>query len=173
MSVKKHYIFSARTTEEGLRALNELKAERGVGWDELVIEVRKNNGIGSSPQDVQAFLQFEDDCGGGGGGDPCCPPSYLHQNQWDAYGYSYLSTQPDALDLDASVCGQGPITAEVRPSVFAPGGIPPTVLSADVDPVLNVARVTWDNDGTDGRFVLEITNACGCCWLFPIEGFSL
>jgi hypothetical protein len=31
-------VFSARTTEEGLRLLNELKARLGVGWDALVID---------------------------------------------------------------------------------------------------------------------------------------
>ena len=34
----KQYIFSARTTEEGLKILNELKARLGMGWDELVID---------------------------------------------------------------------------------------------------------------------------------------
>ena len=37
MTKQKQYVFSARTTEEGLRRLNELKAERGIGWDDLVI----------------------------------------------------------------------------------------------------------------------------------------
>jgi hypothetical protein len=36
--LQKQYVFSARTTEEGLRQLNELKAERGIGWDDLVID---------------------------------------------------------------------------------------------------------------------------------------
>lgn len=34
----KQYIFSARTTEEGLRLLNGLKARLEMGWDELVID---------------------------------------------------------------------------------------------------------------------------------------
>ena len=34
----KQYVFSARTTEEGLRLLGELRQERRVGWDELVVE---------------------------------------------------------------------------------------------------------------------------------------
>ncbi len=38
MAKQKHHVFSARTTEEGLRLLNGLKAERGIGWDELVID---------------------------------------------------------------------------------------------------------------------------------------
>lgn len=38
MSEKKHYVFSARTTEAGLKALNELKEKRGISWDELVID---------------------------------------------------------------------------------------------------------------------------------------
>jgi hypothetical protein len=35
---EKHHVFSARTTEEGLKALSELKARLGVSWDALVID---------------------------------------------------------------------------------------------------------------------------------------
>ncbi len=38
MAKQKHHVFSARTTEEGLKLLNQLKQERGIGWDELVID---------------------------------------------------------------------------------------------------------------------------------------
>ena len=38
MAKEKHHVFSARTTEEGLKVLNQLKEERGIGWDELVID---------------------------------------------------------------------------------------------------------------------------------------
>src|SRR4030042_5638494 len=38
MPKSRHYVFSARTTREGLRQLNDVKRERGVGWDELVID---------------------------------------------------------------------------------------------------------------------------------------
>ena len=38
MAKEKHYVFSARTTEEGLRLLNQLKAERSISWDDLVID---------------------------------------------------------------------------------------------------------------------------------------
>jgi hypothetical protein len=38
MAKEKQYVFSARTTEEGLRRLNELRKERGIGWDELVVD---------------------------------------------------------------------------------------------------------------------------------------
>jgi hypothetical protein len=34
----KQYVFSARTTEEGLRILGELRQERRLGWDELVLD---------------------------------------------------------------------------------------------------------------------------------------
>lgn len=34
----KQYVFSARTTEEGLRILNTKKAELGISWDDLVID---------------------------------------------------------------------------------------------------------------------------------------
>ena len=38
MAKEKQHVFSARTTEEGLRQLNELKARLGIGWDDLVID---------------------------------------------------------------------------------------------------------------------------------------
>jgi hypothetical protein len=38
MPNNKHYVFSARTTEAGLRALNQIRQERGIGWDELVVD---------------------------------------------------------------------------------------------------------------------------------------
>lgn len=38
MAKEKQYVFSARTTEEGLKALNEVKARLSMGWDDLVIE---------------------------------------------------------------------------------------------------------------------------------------
>lgn len=38
MAKQKQHVFSARTTGEGLRRLNELKKKLNVGWDELVID---------------------------------------------------------------------------------------------------------------------------------------
>jgi hypothetical protein len=38
MARAKQYLFSARTTEAGLKALNEVKERVNRGWDELVIE---------------------------------------------------------------------------------------------------------------------------------------
>jgi hypothetical protein len=38
MPDKRHYVFSARTTEAGLTELNELKKRLNVGWDELVVD---------------------------------------------------------------------------------------------------------------------------------------
>ena len=38
MAKVRHYIFSARTTEDGLKTLNGLKAKLGVGWDDLIID---------------------------------------------------------------------------------------------------------------------------------------
>jgi len=38
MAKEKHYIFSARTTEEGLRQLSEVKNRLKLSWDELVID---------------------------------------------------------------------------------------------------------------------------------------
>ena len=38
MAKEKNHVFSARTTEEGLRTLNDLKTRLGVGWDELVVD---------------------------------------------------------------------------------------------------------------------------------------
>ena len=38
MAKEKQYVFSARTTEDGLGLLNKLKADLGVGWDEMVVD---------------------------------------------------------------------------------------------------------------------------------------
>jgi len=38
MQKEKQHVFSARTTEEGLKKLNDLKRRLGVGWDDLVID---------------------------------------------------------------------------------------------------------------------------------------
>ena len=38
MPDKKHYVFSARTTEEGLRVLNDMRKQRNIGWDDLVVD---------------------------------------------------------------------------------------------------------------------------------------
>lgn len=38
MARGKQWVFSARTTEEGLKALNAKKAELGANWDDLVID---------------------------------------------------------------------------------------------------------------------------------------
>jgi hypothetical protein len=38
MAKEKQYVFSARTTEEGLKVLNEVKMRLKVSWDDLVIE---------------------------------------------------------------------------------------------------------------------------------------
>lgn len=38
MAKQKQHVFSARTTEKGLKILNQLKEERSIGWDELVID---------------------------------------------------------------------------------------------------------------------------------------
>ena len=35
---ERQHVFSARTTELGLKALNDLKARLGVGWDALVVD---------------------------------------------------------------------------------------------------------------------------------------
>lgn len=34
---KKHHVFSARTTEEGLKVLNGIRESQGMSWDELII----------------------------------------------------------------------------------------------------------------------------------------
>jgi|GEM_PF-2540637 len=38
MAREKQYVFSARTTEEGLRRLNGIREEKKIGWDELVLD---------------------------------------------------------------------------------------------------------------------------------------
>jgi len=38
MAREKQHVFSARTTEQGLKALNETKGRLKLSWDELVVE---------------------------------------------------------------------------------------------------------------------------------------
>ena len=38
MAKERHYVFSARTTEEGLRLLNGIREEKNIGWDDLVLD---------------------------------------------------------------------------------------------------------------------------------------
>jgi hypothetical protein len=38
MAKEKHFVFSARTTEEGLNLLNGIREEKKIGWDDLVID---------------------------------------------------------------------------------------------------------------------------------------
>jgi hypothetical protein len=38
MAKQRHYVFSARTTDEGLRLLNGIRQEKKIGWDDLVID---------------------------------------------------------------------------------------------------------------------------------------
>jgi hypothetical protein len=42
----KHFVFSARTTGDGLRMLNELKSKLACSWDDLVIDaVNAHHGV--------------------------------------------------------------------------------------------------------------------------------
>jgi len=59
MAKAKQHVFSARTTEEGLRQLNELKAKLGIGWDDLVIDAvcahyGLDRGVMAIPKPVKA-----------------------------------------------------------------------------------------------------------------------
>ncbi len=38
MAKEKQHVFSARTTEEGLKALNAIREEKKIGWDDLVLD---------------------------------------------------------------------------------------------------------------------------------------
>ena len=110
-----------------------------------------------------------------GDGASCCAPQYLSQEMWAAFARTYTTGTGFSVDLDASVCGQDePITAVARASFFDPAaGTPPIVTIVGYDPVNNILRVTLDSSNADdGRYVLEITNACGCCALIPIEGIA-
>jgi hypothetical protein len=141
--------------------------------DQVIIEVRKLvGGIGASPNCVQGFLQIENECGGGPPSVGCCAPQYLSQQMHQAFAHVYTTAAGGLIDLDASVCGQDePITAVIRASALFPPATPPAVTGvAYIPPPTNILRVAWDNTGTDGNFVLEITNACGCCYVHPLEG---
>ncbi len=130
---------------------------------------------------LEAICCTTEAAAGAAPGSSCCAPQYLSQNQFSNYAEVFISGAPGfSVDLDASVCGQPPgnpgiLTAVVRPSFFGgPAGTPPVVVSAEVDPVDNIARISLDTSAaTDGRYVLELTNDCGCCALIPLEGVSV
>ena len=111
----------------------------------------------------------------GGNGALCCPPRELSQQMFEAFAFIYTTGGTPTLDLDASTCGQDePLSGEIRPSIFNPPGpfVPPVVSLITVGP--NLVRVLIDATGaTDGDYVLELTNACGCCALLPLRGISL
>jgi hypothetical protein len=141
-----------------------------VDGDVLDVEATKDSDVGTGPSGIQAWLRIEDSCPG------CCPPAYLSQRMFDAYAEIFISgAGVFAVDLDASLCGQGRLLSVVRPSAFAgPAGTPPAVVTTMYDSVLNIVRVTLDGTAaTDGRYVLEISNACRCCVLIPLEGVSV
>lgn len=108
-------------------------------------------------------------------GSSCCAPQYLSQGEFqDAFSFLPNTGNID-IDFDASVCGQdGPLTAVVRVSSFGAPGTPPSVVSVTHDGVANTMTVTLDSNGaTDGNYVVEVSNACGCCYLFPVLAQSV
>jgi len=111
------------------------------------------------------------------GGAEGCAPQYLSQQMWDSFAWTYDTNGGlFSVSLDASACGQEePLTATVRPSFFGgPPGTPPAVVTVAYDVANNALRVDLDPAlATDGRYVLEIANASGCCALIPLEGVSL
>lgn len=134
--------------------------------DELVLEVRKTGGIGSSPMDLQAYLQFEDECGGGAGGETCCSPTYIPQSVFFGEGPPNLGTTTEGeLLLAASICGQDePITAAFRPAfdeLLTPPIVNSVTFTAAPIPLL---FIEYDSSAaSDGEYSLHILNACGCC----------
>jgi hypothetical protein len=40
--LSKHYMFSSRTTKEGLKVLNQLKREKGLSWDDFILDAMSN-----------------------------------------------------------------------------------------------------------------------------------
>ena len=109
----------------------------------------------------------------GGNGALCCAPQYLSQQMFQAFAFPFgTGNNPIDIDLDASVCGQDePLTAVIRPSFINLAATPPLVTSVVYDGLANSLRVVIDASNSEvGLFVLEITNACGCCFLLPLEG---
>lgn len=55
----KHHVFSARTTEEGLKVLNQLKGDLKLSWDELVINAINIAYSNSLETDIPMLLKAE------------------------------------------------------------------------------------------------------------------
>lgn len=100
---------------------------------------------------------------------PCCAPQFLSADMFNAFAYTMAAFSASTLDLDASTCGQHPtLVAVIRPFLDNPGGTPPVVV-LPLQVGTNIVRVAIDAAlATDGRYVLELTNGCGCCYVHPI-----
>jgi len=164
-------IISVPSTFVGIASITPPAGQVIVDGDQVIVEIRKALATGSSPIDVQAFLQIEDECGGGGGGSACCNPVALSGTMVQQFAFTITAGDVATLDLDAGTCGADePVTAVIRDSIhFGPQGVAPIPTS----PIVvgpNIFRVAIDGTlATDGFYILELTNACGCCWIHPIE----
>jgi len=163
-------IISLPSTFVGIAAITPPAGQVIADGDEIIVEVRKALAVGTSPTDVQAFLQIQDECSGGGGGGTCCNPVALSGTMVQQFAFTITAGDASTLDLDAGTCGMDePITAVIRDSIhFGPQGVAPIPGLVTVGP--NIIRVAIDGTlATDGFYILELTNACGCCWIHPIE----
>jgi len=115
------------------------------------------------------------------GGASCCSPTWIPEDIW-LFGNPVMFIDPGnplgAWLLAGSLCGQDePLTVTVRPA-FAPLQIPPLitgfVYTPAASPLGPTLRIGYDSTApaTDGDYVVEITNACGCCTIVPARQVS-
>jgi len=102
----------------------------------------------------------------GGNGALCCAPQLKVAQDPDA-DFSVAIGATEAVDFLAGDCGlDEPLVVTAIADPFFPGSVAPIVGLVTVGPVggVQVVRVILNTQlpATD-RFVLQITNACGCC----------
>ncbi len=106
---------------------------------------------------------------GGTGG--CCAPQ-LKVAADPSPDFSIAQVAGVTIDFIAADCGlDEPLVVTALADPFFGGSVAPVVSSVTVGPLggVQVVRVLLDSSVATGRFVLQITNACGCCTILTGE----
>jgi hypothetical protein len=97
----------------------------------------------------------------------CCPPQVLDARLAIGQSTTELLTLPGCNLTDG-------MTAEVRKNPLAPPSVgTPTVNSVTVatgtPPEADTVTISLDTTGTEGEYMLILTNECGCCTVTPFQ----
>jgi len=104
----------------------------------------------------------------GGNGALCCAPQVKARDDFTPPQITLPAEANSVVEIFAAgQCGvDEPLTATTAASPFTPPNVAPSINSIVLTPgTPNLISVNFDTTGALGDFLLEITNACGCCTL--------